>query len=445
MEEKEKSLWQVVKGYFNALPDKENEEETIRQISSGIVFHGANLWVLVFAVFTASLGLNVNSTAVIIGAMLISPLMGPIIGVGLAIGISDLDLLKRSIKNFFVSTLISVLTATVYFIVTPLTDAQSELLARTSPSLYDVLIALCGGAAGILALATKGKGNVIPGVAIATALMPPLCTAGYGLAVGNLSFFFGAFYLYFINTVFIALATYLGVRMLRFQRKKFVDPNRMKIVNRYILGLTLLTISPAAYLTVQIIKRSMMENSISKFVKNELDYSGTHIISGNRNDKNMTLDVVAVGNTISSSDIRKAQDRMNNYQLGAYKLNIIQGTQSDSILMLNNARNTEISNQKLMEQAAQIHALESELDNYMRYEGLGMEIRKELKAIIPSAKSIGLSRVNEARTDTTTTVRQYVIAVVECNGSLSGMEQKRLRDWLKERAKTDSLRLIISQ
>lgn len=196
MSQNDKTLWQLVKGYFNALPDKENEEETIRLISNGATFQGANLWVLVFAIFIASLGLNVNSTAVIIGAMLISPLMGPIIGMGLAIGISDLELLKRSIKHYLVATLISVLTATIYFLITPLTEAQSELLARTSPTLYDVLIALCGGAAGILALSTKGKGNVIPGVAIATALMPPLCTAGFGLAVGNLSYFFGAFYLF---------------------------------------------------------------------------------------------------------------------------------------------------------------------------------------------------------------------------------------------------------
>ena len=179
MNQNDKTLWQLVKGYFNALPDKENEEETIRLISNGATFQGANLWVLVFAIFIASLGLNVNSTAVIIGAMLISPLMGPIIGMGLAIGISDLELLKRSIKHYLLATLISVLTATIYFLITPLTEAQSELLARTSPTLYDVLIALCGGAAGILALSTKGKGNVIPGVAIATALMPPLCTAGF--------------------------------------------------------------------------------------------------------------------------------------------------------------------------------------------------------------------------------------------------------------------------
>ena len=143
--------------------------------------------------------------------MLISPLMGPIIGIGLAIGTADLNLFRKAIINYLITTILSVVTATVYFLLSPITEAQSEILARTSPTLYDVLIALCGGAAGILAVATKGKNNVIPGVAIATALMPPLCTAGYGLAMGNISYFLGAFYLYFINTVFIAFTTCVGV------------------------------------------------------------------------------------------------------------------------------------------------------------------------------------------------------------------------------------------
>ena len=181
-ENNNQTLWQVIKSYFNVLPDKDGEKYVIKQITNGINFQGSNLWILIFAVFIASLGLNVNSTAVIIGAMLISPLMGPIIGMGLALGIADLDLFKQSIKNYLVSTVISVITATIYFTLSPITDAQSELLARTSPTLYDVLIALFGGGAGFLAMSTKGRNNVVPGVAIATALMPPLCTAGYGLA-----------------------------------------------------------------------------------------------------------------------------------------------------------------------------------------------------------------------------------------------------------------------
>ena len=221
MESKLLKLMEQIRFYFNLMPDKEDEQEVIRQISQGVSFRGANLWVLIFAIFIASLGLNVNSPAVIIGAMLISPLMGPIIGMGTAVGINDVDLLRRAARNFGIATLISVLTATIYFLITPLSDAHSELLARTAPTLYDVLIATCGGAAGVIALCTKGKGNVIPGVAIATALMPPLCTAGYGLATGHFLYFLGAFYLFFINTVFISLATYVGVRTLRYARKEF--------------------------------------------------------------------------------------------------------------------------------------------------------------------------------------------------------------------------------
>lgn len=225
------TLWQLVKRCFNVMPDRASEDNIIAQITEGVNFQGAPLWILILAIFVASLGLNVNSTAVIIGAMLISPLMGPIIGMGLAVGTADLNLFRKAIINYLITTFLSVVTATIYFSLSPITEAQSELLARTSPTLYDVLIALCGGAAGILAVATKGKNNVIPGVAIATALMPPLCTAGYGLAMGNISYFLGAFYLYFINTVFIAFTTCVGVRLMHFHRKKIVHQEKLKYVN----------------------------------------------------------------------------------------------------------------------------------------------------------------------------------------------------------------------
>ena len=444
----EKTLWQVVKGYFNALPDKAEEAKTIEQISSGVTFHGANLWVLVFAVFIASLGLNVNSTAVIIGAMLISPLMGPIVGMGLGIGISDLALLKRSIKNYLVATGISVLTATLYFLITPLTEAQSELLARTSPTLYDVLIALCGGAAGILALSTRGSGNVIPGVAIATALMPPLCTAGYGLAMGEPSFFFGAFYLYFINTVFITLTTFVGVRMLRFKQKQFIDAARMITVKRYIIGIVVLTMLPAAYMTVQIIRQSVLENNSNRFVRNELAFKGTQIISQQFDAKHKTLNIVAVGKIISKEEIAKAEKMLESYNLEDYKLHIIQGLQSDSLLLANqqysySSGNTQASQQKLIEQVAQLGEVEQQLNAYQQYATLTKEIHTELKAVCPSAKSISISRVTEAKTDTAAS-QEYVMAVVNCSRALSNLDRQRLQEWLKARTKSDSLRVIVT-
>ena len=204
---------------FKLHAEKEDLQTVVITISNGVVFRGTNLWVLIFAIFVASLGLNVNSAAVIIGAMLISPLMGPIMGIGLGMGISDVSLLRKSIYNYGVATIVALTTSTLFFLISPLDDAHSEILARTTPTIYDVLIALFGGFAGIIATATKLKGNVIPGVAIATALMPPLCTAGYGLATLQFGFFVGAFYLYIINTVFIALATLIIVRFLHFPYK----------------------------------------------------------------------------------------------------------------------------------------------------------------------------------------------------------------------------------
>ena len=447
MQHTDKTLWQVVKGYFNALPYKENEEETIQQISSGVTFHGANLWILVFAIFIASLGLNVNSTAVIIGAMLISPLMGPIIGMGLAVGINDSRLLNRSLKNYLVDTPISVITATIYFLLTPLTEAQSELLARTSPTLYDVLIALCGGAAGILALSVGGKGNVIPGVAIATALMPPLCTAGYGLAMGNFSFFFGAFYLFFINTVFIALSTFVGVRMLRFRRKQFVDAARFSKVKRYIIGIVVLTMLPAAYMTVQIIRESVLDSNMRKFTKNDLTFKGTQILSQKRDEKTKQLNIVALGSPITSEAIKRAQTRLADYKLGAYRLHIIQGAHSDSLLLSQafqpGSGRSDADNQKLLMQAEQISRLEGLLQGYAKYSQLGIDIRHEIKAVYPSIAGISLSRVTEARTDTSS-ARQYVLAVVESPKGLNQTERKQLQNWLKVRTKADSLRLLIT-
>ncbi len=438
------SFWKNIRGYFNALPDKEDETEFIKQISSGVTFHGANLWVLIFAIFIASLGLNVNSTAVIIGAMLISPLMGPIIGMGLSVGIDDFDLLKRSVKNYLVSTVISVITAMIYFIISPLSEAQSELLARTSPTLYDVLIAIFGGAAGILALCTKGKGNVIPGVAIATALMPPLCTAGYGLAVGEFSFFFGALYLFFINTVFIALSTFIGVRMLRFQHRTFADAAALQRVRKYIFAIVVITMIPATYMTTQIIRESIQDNNTQQFVKNELTLKGTYIISNKRNDESKTIRIVAVGEPIGEDTIKKAQENLKEYSLEGYKLVIIQGSQGNNTLQKEDLSGNSLADTKeqLITQSEQLSNLEKQLKKYWSYETLGKEVSKEIKAICPQVNTISLSLVSEERTDTLAT-KQYVLALVGYKNALSTAEQQQLQRWLKTRSKADSLRLVL--
>lgn len=442
-------VWRIAKRFFNALPDKTDETAIVEQISDGVTFRGANLWVLIFAIFIACLGLNLNSTAVIIGAMLISPLMGPIIGMGLAVGRADLELLKRSLTNYGVSTVISVLTAALYFQLTPLTEAQSELLARTSPTLYDVLIALFGGAAGILALSTGGKGNVIPGVAIATALMPPLCTAGYGLAMGEWSFFFGACYLFFINTVFIALATYLGVRLLQFKPKQFVDKARLAVVNRYIAVIVVVTMLPAVYMTTQIIRQSVFENHVKQFVKQELNQPGTRILSEQADRETKTLDVVALGAALPNEMIEAARQRLADYQLADYQLNVIQGAQSDSLLLARNNAGTQQSlsgqdQQHLVLQTERVAQLERETADYRRLDALAREIAGEVKAVCPKVESIGLSKITETPVDSGA-VHSYVLAVANSRTPLPATDRDRLAQWLKVRTQADSLRLVTAE
>jgi len=214
-----------IKKIFNFMRlsyEKEDTQLIHESIESAIVFRGTNFWILIFAIFIASVGLNMNSPAVVIGAMLISPLMGPINGVGYSVATYNFDLFKRSLKNYGFAVLGGLAASTLYFLISPIHAEHSELLSRTSPTIYDVFIAMFGGLAGIVAICSKNKGNVIPGVAIATALMPPLCTAGFGLAEGNMNYFLGAMYLFLINSVFIALSAMLVSQLLRLPKRSFL-------------------------------------------------------------------------------------------------------------------------------------------------------------------------------------------------------------------------------
>ena len=434
-----------IKAHFTVMQDMEDEKEIVAQITSGVSFRGANLWVLIFAIFIASLGLNVNSTAVIIGAMLISPLMGPIIGMGLAIGINDFQLLRRAAKNFAIATVISILTATVYFLITPLGEAQSELLARTSPTIYDVLIATFGGAAGILALCTKGKGNVIPGVAIATALMPPLCTAGFGLASGHLLYFLGAFYLFFINTVFISLSTYLGVRLMRFHRKEFQTASAARKSRRAVMAIAILTIIPSLLMTVGIVRRSISDNNVNRFIKTELSQSGTQVISSDLDRDNQILNIVAVGREINDSTIRVAQKNLVHYSLDNIKLNIIQGEKSDSAMRLGKklsqiTTSREEEKQKMVEISAKLSETSNRLEQYTRLEQLTPDVMAEMRNLFPQVNALSLSKVAQSRRDTTATMH-FVAAIISLDpkARLTPADRQRIHDWLQTRVKADSL------
>lgn len=246
--------------------DQENSETIDDSIRAGVRVAGTNLWVLVFAILIASVGLNVNSTAVIIGAMLISPLMGPIVGIGYAAAVHDFELIKLALRNLFIFTLISLITSTLYFYLSPLEAAQSELLSRTTPTLWDVLIAFFGGCAGMIALTRKSMSNVVPGVAIATALMPPLCTAGFGLATGRWEFFAGALFLYTINSVFISFATLSLAKLMRLPKRAYV--NQAKQLRARIIIATAIfgTIAPSAYLAYRFVQGQFFSTAAERVI-----------------------------------------------------------------------------------------------------------------------------------------------------------------------------------
>lgn len=448
------TLWREIKSYFRMSTSLNSEAAVIEEVNKGIAFRGENLWILIFAIFIASLGLNVNSTAVIIGAMLISPLMGPIIGMGLAVAINDLEMLKRSFKNYAVATVISILTATVYFILTPYHGAQSELLARTSPTLYDVLIALFGGAAGIVAMGTGNKGNVIPGVAIATALMPPLCTAGYGIATsfttGNLTYFIGAFYLFFINTVFIALSTFIGAKTLRFKRKAHLEKNVYKGLKRGIYIVVIIALVPAFFTTLRLVRESVFETNINSYIKNELRVGGTEIIQHTLDRDSKTLSVVALGNELSNESIERAKGNMDKYRLGGYTLQIIQGRQSDSVMILNkmlssNSSSIDKLKATINDQHSLISDLRTELAQKNRTEALAKATSVELSLLFPGVKSLTLSNVREYAPADTANVKNYLEAVIttDLKHGYSKADKDKIAVWLKNRCAADSVKLIV--
>ena len=388
----------------------------------------------------ASLGLNVNSTAVIIGAMLISPLMGPIMGVGLSVGLNDFELMKRSLKSFLITTLFSVTTATIFFLVSPVAEGQSELLARTSPTIYDVFIALMGGLAGVTALSTKEKGNVIPGVAIATALMPPLCTAGYGLATGN--------YLYFINSVFISLATFLGVRVMHFQRKEFVDKNREKKVRKYIVLIAILTMCPAVYLTVGIVQDTFFESAANRFVNEQLSFENTQVLDKkiHHEGKGHEIRVVLIGQEVPEASIAIARSKMKDYKLDNTKLIVLQGMNNEAVdissiramVMEDFYKNSE---QRLVEQKQKIATLEQNLERYKTFDELGKKIIPELKVLYPSVKTVSISHAIELAVDSVR-VDTVTLAVLKFGKHPGAHEKEKIAEWLKARTGAKQLRLI---
>ncbi len=425
---------------FNLNEDKAEEKEIVESIRRNVSFRGTNLWTLIFAILIASIGLNMNSTAVIIGAMLISPLMGPIMGIGLAIGVYDFDLLKRGIKNILIAASISIITSCVYFLITPLHEAKSELLARTNPSLWDVFIAFLGGLSGIVAGTRKEKSNVIPGVAIATALMPPLCTAGFGIATGQWFYFFGAVYLFFINSLFICLATLIIVRYLRFNKVEFPTESRKKHVVRLVWFMVILTILPSLYLTWRIVQRTIFEENAKRFLQNEFNFAQTQIVNRSlKFDQNKpAIEILLIGHELTDKMIDSLSDRLSLYNIGSADLIVRQGLDAKQEIDLAQIK-ASIIEDVYSGTVNKKDSLPSSSENIPK---AYTDVKAELKSLYPGMQYYSLSttvirRIDSVRLDTVT------MFYARFAQSISSREKTRLSSWLKQRIQADSLMVVI--
>ncbi|MCG9876192.1 MAG: DUF389 domain-containing protein [Leptospiraceae bacterium] len=426
-----------------AIRNDTDQKGTIESIEKGSDFHGVTVWTLIFAIFIASIGLNMNSTAVIIGAMLISPLMGPIMGAGLAMGIYDFELMKKSLRNLAVMTILSVSTSTIYFLISPISDAQSELLARTFPTVYDVLIAIFGGATGIVAGSRKDKlTNAIPGVAIATALMPPLCTAGYGLANGNMKYFLGAMYLYIINSVFIGVTTWVFVRYFNFERRTYLDPGFDRKIRRYIFITSFLIIIPSIFMAYNVITQSKFKKNANHFIVSNFTFDKTKILTTNYVNKptEKYIEVTTVGEPLSVEMQAYLKKLLPQYELEGVELRIIQtNDRFGNEDKIENSRNEILANIKSKDDKIQF--LEAEVLALRSKDRLLQNAAKEANILFPTLESISFGDMLVHNIKDLSTLSQ-VSVLVKWNKNSTDVDKKRLELFLKSRLELENLQVL---
>ncbi|WP_367754130.1 TIGR00341 family protein [Flavobacterium sp. WC2430] len=413
--------------YINLHKGEEDKNKVLDDVKSNISFRGSNLWILACAIVVASIGLNVNSTAVIIGAMLISPLMGPIVGAGFSLGIYDFNLLNKSLKNLLVATLVGLFVSTIYFYVSPFKEAQPELLSRTAPNIYDILIAFFGGIVGAVAITRVEKGNPIPGVAIATALMPPLCTAGYGLALGNLKFFFGAMYLYSINCVFICISTFLIVKFLKYPVKKQLDEKHQKQVKNSITILITLLVLPSIYFAYQLFQEKKYQHQIDVFMETEFTNKGIAILYKKTkfNVSPKKLELGFLTKRYSDKEIKALNEKLKLYDINNTKLIVIQDTTDLKSDILNEINfNKSVLSQK----DVTILNLKKEITNN-RYDNKA--ILSEIKILFPEIENISIS--NHTFNENTDSTKIVPVVIYNSKKEISDSSKAKLTLWLEQR------------
>lgn len=424
--------------HFKLSHQLEDSQTIYNQISDSVIFKGTNLWILMCSTLVCSVGLNMNSTAVVIGAMLISPLLGPINGIGYSIAVYDLKLFRRSLNNFLFAVITAFLSATLYFLITPISTAQTELLARTSPTIYDVLIALFGGTAGIIAMSTKTKGTVIPGVAIATALMPPLCTAGYGLATLQVSFLFGALYLFTINSVFIALASLLVSKLLKFPIHESATPLRLKNIKRYVSLIIILTLIPSIILGNRLVQKERFIEKSKKYIDNVRVVDDKYLLDYSIDPQKKVITLIYGGTTLSEYDKELIASKTQNFDLKTEVI-IKQGFAVDQ-------RDYQEKERLIL----QISSLEAEInkrdiiiDSIKSRPLLAQNLVNELVIINDAVTSCAIADTYVFKADNSRDSTTVVLVGIN-NYDMPENEKEQIINWLKARLQSQKLVVYFS-
>jgi len=423
---------------FNLQKGEDDKGKTLESVKNNITFTGANLWILACAILVASIGLNVNSTAVIIGAMLISPLMGPIVGSGFALGIYDFALLRKSLRNLFIATIAGLIVSFIYFYISPFKEAQSEILMRTEPNIYDVLIAFFGGLVGVIAVTRLEKGNPIPGVAIATALIPPLCTAGYGLSIGDMKFFLGSIFLYSINCVFICIATFVIVKYLKYPSKE-IDIGQRKKVKYSITFIVLLMLIPSAYFAFNLYEQQKFSQSVNEFIKEQFTFKGNTVIykKTSYNSEPKTIELAFLSN-LPGNVVDNARSSLDSFGLADTKLIIMQDTNINIQQLKNDILNEVKTNEiQFSEKESRIKLLEDSIaQNRYDHE----QLLKEVNSLYPEINSISIAN-HTFYTENDKAEFNIPVFIYDVEKDLIPADKNKLQGWLKSRLKLDSLEM----
>lgn len=444
---------------------------TVLNIKKDLEFKGHNIWILVFSIFIASIGLNLNSTAVIIGAMLISPLMGPIQGIGLSLGTNDFATLLVSFRNLLVMIFVSLLTSFIFFKLSPFQEAQSEILGRTKPNLFDAFVAIFGGLAGIIAGSRFERGNVIPGVAIATALMPPLCTAGYGLATGQYTYFFGAFYLFLLNSAFICMTTILVVKYLRVPLVHYVNPRKERQIKLFVGVLAVLVILPSFVTLFDVTKEYKHQNEVKSFLKKEVKFAQSVMVKSeskynldslssirlvynalipSESTVNSSLMLTFIGEPLDSNQALSLEQKLNKY-VSNTKLTIVQ-PKDNSIeyaktinSLESNSNELKVAysqaNNQLEVQKSNLVELETKLEQ-MAQDTLPMAvIRTDVVSLYPMVSDISGGFLKNSKGESIPTFIVYWMKNYRSVSEKRKMMQN-IENWLEKKTKTENVTVI---